>query len=159
MSPVPPCDAYCDNMGIVKHGSSPWIPLKEGQVQADVLNAIKQYIRDLPCDVKYEYVYGHLDNLLRWDQLTLPHKLYVRMDNLAKCALLAALVNKKFIDGEIPFENVSLFCGGKRASSSPTKSIYSWWWVYNTARKLFHSKMIVHKEHFKRIHWDGMDNI
>ena len=96
-------------------------------------------------------MYGHLDNLLRWDQLTLPQKLNVRMDNLAKRALLAALVNEKFINGEIPFENVSLFCGGKRASSSTTKSMYSWW-GYNTERKLFHSKKIVHKEHFKLIH-------
>ena len=51
-----------------------------------------------------------------------------------------------------------MFYGGKRASASPTKSIYSWW-GYNTARKLFHSKKIVHKEHFKLIHWDGMDKL
>jgi len=71
--------AYCDNTGVVKHGLASQIPLKEGQVQADVLNAIKQYVRELPCDVKYEHIYGrHLDDILRrWDQLTLPQKLNV----------------------------------------------------------------------------------
>ena len=83
---------------------------------------------------------------------------HVRMDNLAKRALLAALVNEKFIDREISFENISLSCEGKRASTSPTKSIYSWW-GYNTARALFHSKKIVHKEHIKLILWDGMDKL
>jgi len=97
-----PVTAYCDNMGVVKH--------KEGQVQADVLNAIKHYVQELPCDVNYEHVYGHLDDIIRWDQLTLPQKFNVRMDNLAsaKRALLAALLNQRFIDREIPFKNISL---------------------------------------------------
>ena len=55
--------AYCDNKGIVIHGSSTK-PLPDKQSQADILRLIKQYIHDLPVKVEYEHVFGHLDDVL-----------------------------------------------------------------------------------------------
>ena len=38
---LPTSNAYCDNMGVVKHGRLPLKPLSEKQVQSDILGHIK----------------------------------------------------------------------------------------------------------------------
>ena len=156
--PYKACQAFCDNKGIVNHGSASDQPLKEKQVHADVISLIKQYTRELPCEVSYEHVYGHLDDILTWEQLTPVQKLNVQMDALAKRALLSSLCNRQFIDVNFPFEQIVLQVGGKKVVSSPTTAIYNWW-GHKTARKLFHSKKIVDKSLFDLIYWPGMDKV
>jgi hypothetical protein len=153
-----PCQAFCDNMGIVKHASRHNSPIGEKQVHADVISLIKQYIRDSNCPISYEHVYGHLDDILQWDQLSDTQKLNVRMDTLAKRALMAAITNRDFITSIFPFEHIVMKCGGQKNHSSPTKAIYRWWGC-NTARRLFHCKDIVKAQYFDYIYWDGMDHL
>ena len=160
--------AHCDNMGIVKHGNAADSPCVEKQVHADLIVLIKKLIRELPCKLTYEHVFGHLDEILRWDQLTYVQKLNVLCDGLAKEALLAAILNRIFIDRGFPFEDIVFSCGrdlphetiassGGRSKivASPTKGLYHWW-GYQTARDFFHSKKIVHIEYFDLINWEGM---
>lgn len=149
--------AYCDNKGIVSHGSNDY-PLPEKQAQSDVLSLIKQYIRTLPVKVVYEHVFGHLDDVLRWDQLTYIQQLNVEMDSLAKRSLLSALVNRRFISNDFPFEDLVLKCGGNKVISSPTKALYRWWGS-NTARVLFHEQGKIDKSLFNLIYWKGMDKV
>ena len=146
---------HCDNMGIVRHGNAADKVCPEQQVQADLLILLKKLIRELPCAFQYEHVFGHLDEVLRWDQLTPIQRLNVLCDTLAKRALMAAIVNRHFIDNTFPFEDITVHCADKKASGSPTKAIYQWW-GYGVARKLFHSKKIVDKSHFDLIHWEGV---
>ena len=147
--------AHCDNMGIVKHGNSPGTPCPEKQVHADLIILIKKLIQGLPCRLEYKHVFGHLDEILRWDQLSLVQKLNVLCDSLAKRALMAAIVNRDFIDSGFPFEDIVMMCGPSKVVSSPVKGIYQWW-GYRVARDFFHSKKIIDKTHFDLIHWEGM---
>ena len=147
--------AHCDNMGIVKHGNAATTTCPEKQVQADVIMLIKKLIRGLPCNLEYEHVFGHQDEILRWDQLSIQEKLNVLCDSLAKRALMAGIVNRDFITSTFPFEDVRLDCSTKKVVGSPTRAIYQWW-GYKTARAFFHSKKIVNKTHFDLIYWEGM---
>lgn len=158
--PYKPCRAYCDNKGIVTHANSCHSPLKEKQSQADVIGLLKQYIRDLVIDVEYEHVFGHMDDVLRWDQLSFIQQWNVLMDGLAKRALLASLLNRNFIDEDLPFESFIVRCGQQKVRSSPVESIYRWW-GYRTARALFHNRKVNRLDHslFDLVYWKGMDKV
>ena len=147
--------AHCDNMGIVKHGNAAESSCPDRQVQADLITLIKKIIRGLPCQLQYEHVFGHQDEILRWDQLSLPEKLNVLCDSLAKRALMAGIVNRDYITNTFPFEDIILQCSNKKVVGQPTKAIYQWW-GYKTARAFFHSKKIVNEAHFDLIYWEGM---
>lgn len=69
--------AHCDNMGIIKHGSAPDVIPPEKQVQVDLIFLIKKLIKELPCEVEYEHVFGHPDKVLTWRQLIPVQKLKV----------------------------------------------------------------------------------
>ena len=152
------CEAFCDNLGVVKHASRPTTSLPEKQVQADVLCLIKHLIRELPFSVNYQHVYGHLDAVLNLSDLTPVQRLNVDMDAAAKSALIEAIATREFISSDFPFEQVTLSCSGIKATGSPTKAIYRWWGS-RTARELFHSKKIVNRDLFDLIHWRGMDKL
>ena len=158
--PYKPCRAYCDNKGIVIHAGNSTSPLKEQQSQADVIGLIKQYIRDLSVDVEYEHVFGHMDDVLRWDQLSFIQQWNVLMDSLAKKALLASLINRHFIEADLPFEPFTIRCGNTKVRSSPLASIYRWW-GYRTARALFHQRKVNRLDHslFDLVYWKGMDKV
>ena len=53
----------------------PESPIKAKQPQADVLRYYKRLVRDAPFKCKMFHVYGHLDDLLAWDELTLEEQI------------------------------------------------------------------------------------
>ena len=152
--------AYCDNKGIVIHATNCTFPLKVKQSQSYVISLIKQYIRDLPILVEYTHVFGHPDDILRWDQLTHVEQLNVLMDSLAKRAPLASIGNRIFIDEDLPFEPFIIRCGQQKVRSSRVDAIYCWW-GYRTARALFHNRMVNRLDHtlFDLVYWQGMDKV
>ena len=70
---------------------------------------------------------SHLDRVLRWDQLTEEQKMNVVVDEIAEKALLAAIVNREFIDTTYPFEEIVLTSNGTKSVGSSTLNIYRWW--------------------------------
>ena len=98
------CRAYCDNKGVVLHCNNPRRKLKERQSQSDLVHLCQQLIRDNNINVDYRHVYGHMDDILNWDKLSLPERLNIVVDKLAEKALLAAMVNKRFVKPFYPFE-------------------------------------------------------
>lgn len=92
----------CDSKGVVIHGNEAFRPLFGKQVQADVLQCMKQYIRENPFEVEYEWVKAHQDDVKGWDDLTLKEKLNCRVDKLAKKALRASLLEDDCITSKIP---------------------------------------------------------
>ena len=119
-------NCYCDNKGVVNHANALKYPLPEKQEQADLLTLLKQYARELSFTVEYEHVYGHMDDIIPWEQLSVPEQLNILMDKYAKDALLRDLANSMFIDQVFPFEQIVISCGNKRASASPMKEIKNW---------------------------------
>ena len=153
-SPYAPVAIKCDNMGVVKHGNAPSCALKEKQAQADVLRVLKLLIDDNPLTVEYEWVASHQDRHKRWAQLTLEEKINVIVDVLAKCALIAGIVERDFISSCFPFEHVRVKLGNRKVTGSPRKAIEDYWGE-RTARDFYHRKHIVNKHEFHLVWWEG----
>ena len=58
---------YCDNRGVLSHGSNPSTSLGENQAQADLLRCLKQLVRENPMDSIFEWVEGHAVERKGWD--------------------------------------------------------------------------------------------
>ena len=86
---ISPVHAHTDNMGVVNHSHSQHLhwTLSDTQPQGDLMRVGKEH-RRIPFCVAYHRVDGHLDRLLRWDQLTRVQQENCRMDVLAKSTLL-----------------------------------------------------------------------
>ena len=151
-------DGYCDNKGVVIHCNDPNRILPEKQSQADLILLCKQLARDLPFRLTYKHVMSHLDKVLRWDQLTEEQQMNVEVDKLAEKALLAAIVNRDFIDMKYPFEEIVLTSNGTKSVGSSTLNIYRWW-GYRIAREFYATKKTgckIRKEDFDLVYWEGL---
>ena len=146
----------CDNNGVVSHGNDPSSPLPEKQVQADVLRCLKQYITDLPVEVVYEWVKAHQDDRKAWDDLTLKEQCNCLADKLAKMALISAILNNEYIDGDFPFELLRVVLGTKKLTSSPKKAFDSFW-GYRCAKNLYSKRGIISRDFFHLVWWTGVE--
>ena len=64
VSRLPISDAFCNNMGVVKHGRLPLKALSEKQVQSDILGHIKYLLRSLPARTQFTHVCAHMKRVL-----------------------------------------------------------------------------------------------
>ena len=83
-------------------------PLPERQSQRDVINLIKQYIRELDFDVHYHHFHAHLNKVMRWDQLMDIQKLIIECNKLANEALLKFILIMHNLQIVHPFFSSSL---------------------------------------------------
>ena len=49
-----------------------------------------------------------MDDILNWDKLSLPERLNIIVDKIAEKALLASMVNKRFVKQVYPFDETGL---------------------------------------------------
>jgi hypothetical protein len=59
-----PLTVGCNNMGMVRHGNSPWYPMLEKQQQSDVLRYFKGLMALSRIGGQMQHVYGHADKYL-----------------------------------------------------------------------------------------------
>ena len=78
---LPKGPAFCDNMGVIKHGSVPNKPLSEKQVQADLFGHMKYLLRNLPINTAFTHIQGHMDEVLELPDMTYEQILQVQMGN------------------------------------------------------------------------------
>ena len=96
----------CDNNTVVHHGNHPRRPMPEKQAQADILRHFKKLVRDAPCPIKFFHVFGHLDQLLAWEELTLEERANVECDKLADTALVDGVESGVYIDRVLPHRSL-----------------------------------------------------
>ena len=79
------CDGYCDNKGVVLHcaGSTKQSKIKPKQSQDNLVRLCKELLSGMSIDVTYRHVKGHMDDILRKDQLSLEESLNLKADELA----------------------------------------------------------------------------
>ena len=66
------CKAYYGDKSIIIHCRNPSRNLKERQNQFDLVLLCQTLICNLDLDINCQHVFGHMDNILNWDQLSLP---------------------------------------------------------------------------------------
>jgi hypothetical protein len=151
-----PLIRLCDNMGVVKHGNTPHLPLKDKQSHSDVVRLFKQLERELPFPRVYEWVEGHADDD-KGRKLTLKERLNTRCDALAKEALMDALYSRSFISSDFPFETVRVKLGPRKVTKSLRPSI-----LHHSSRRIAkqvfgfgpRGSKIINEEQFELIYWD-----
>jgi hypothetical protein len=99
-------------MGVIYHNNDLSRSLPEKQAQADLIRLCREYRRRLGFHVTYNHVDGRLDDVLRWDQLT---------------------VNETYISTVFPHEPIVVNVAGKRVTGSPSAAIGRAW-GYKVAR-------------------------
>lgn len=82
--------------------SEPWKAIKEstilsGNVQADLLGHMKFLFGTLEAKTSFTHVYGHMDNLLEWDNMTTEQQLNICMDKEEENAFEKAVKNNEYI--------------------------------------------------------------
>eukprot|EP00956_Cyclotella_meneghiniana_P003395 scaffold4090_cov21-Cyclotella_meneghiniana.AAC.1 len=103
--PFPVVEIACDNMGVVGHGKNRDRPLKDKQKQADLIRCFRAILAKCTVAIAYAHVYGHQDDKIPWDDLTLQQQLNVLADKLAKDVLDKAVRDNLFISSLFPFES------------------------------------------------------
>jgi hypothetical protein len=149
------CNIYCDNMGVVLHGNTRFKPPPEKQKQADLLLLLRHNLDLLAMDVQYIHVCGHLDDELRFDQLTLPQQLNVMADKLAKDCLLNNIRKSTAHGPTYPNEPTRIWISGRKVTSSIRTALYDAW-GYTTAKHLLNRRKIVSASRFHHIAWDAV---
>jgi hypothetical protein len=154
--PYKPLRCDSDNMGVVIHGNHPSRPLKADQVQADVLRVFKYLVRTNPIQCTLRHVHSHMDKLLEWDQLSFRQQVNCQVDELVQDAILAGVENEIFMHSDLPFEEIRVYAGRDKLTSSPKKELARFW-SYSTARDLYNNRKIVSHRHFHLICWDAVE--
>ena len=143
---------YCDNLGVIHHALHPEFPIKAKQPQADVLTIFTHNLQpQIPWS--YYHVYGHPDDTIKFQYLSLPEQLNVMADKLAKEAILEVAATGQYCKPYFPNENIQVLVNGDKATTS-IKAHLSQVWGRQVAKDLFHCKHIIHKQHFDYSHWD-----
>ena len=145
----------CDNKGVVLHGNSPHRALKEKQAQADVLRVFKRTINEQHFEVKMEWVPSHQDDKISWGQCTLKEKINIKVDKLAKAALIAAIAENEYVDSGFPGEHITISTDGRKVTGS-LKKTFERYWGAKQAHVLYHEESILSGYDFNLIWWDGV---
>jgi hypothetical protein len=111
---IPLVVVVCDNNGVVSHGNEPLCPYLTNQSQADMLCIFKNLISAQPFHVQYKYVQLHADDTKRCQDYSLKEQINIKVDSLAKKALMAAHSTCKCMESAFPNEQIWIFMGGKR---------------------------------------------
>ena len=92
---------YCDNMGVINHATNLSRPLPEKQPQMDALLSFRRQLATIKTKWTYDYVESHLDSTCPLDTLTIPQRLNVWADALAK-------QTPKIHNNKIPWQKYTL---------------------------------------------------
>jgi hypothetical protein len=102
----------CDNNGVVSQGNKPLCPFPTNQSHADILCVFKNLISAQSFHVRYKYMMSHANDTKRWQDCSLNEQIKIKVDNLAKKALMAAHSTGKCIKSAFQNEQFWISMGG-----------------------------------------------
>ena len=106
----------CDNDGMVKHGNALHQTNSSTQTQSEVLRVMKQYIIKQPFRLIFLYVASHCDDTKLWSDCTLKEKMNIKVDSLAKVALMCAHATNEYFDGIFPNKNFWILVNNRKVT-------------------------------------------
>jgi hypothetical protein len=96
----------CDSNGVVSYGNEPLRPFPTNQSQADILCVFKNLVAAQLFRVQYKYVQSHANGIKRWQDCLLKEQINIKVDSLAKKALMAAHSTEECIQSVFPNEQI-----------------------------------------------------
>jgi hypothetical protein len=146
---------FCDNLGVIHHAHNVTRPLQEKQTQTDALLSFRHNLAAVKMKWVYVHVQSHQDDRHSIDTLSVPQKLNVLADSLAKHALVSAHNTQSYSKPEYPGETVRIRLDGCKVTSSVKSALYSSWGS-RIARKFLDKRNLVRESAFHLIHWDNL---
>jgi hypothetical protein len=114
-----PLTMGCNNMGVVRHGNSPWRPILEKQSQSDALRYFKSLMASSRIGGWIQHVYSHADEYLSEAEMSPAQRVNCQADKLATAALIAAVEANEFISSIFLSEKVCIEIARERVTGSP----------------------------------------
>jgi hypothetical protein len=114
-----PLTVGSNNMGVVRHGNSPWHPMLEKQPQSDVLRYFKGLRALSRIGGWMQQVCGHADKYLLEAEMSPAQQVNCRAEKLATAAPIAVVEANEFISSIFPLEKVCVEIAGERVTGSP----------------------------------------
>lgn len=148
----------CDNKTVVYHGNHPRRPMPEKQAQADLLRYYKRLVRDAPYKCQMYHVYGHLDQYLSLDELTIEELTNIECDEEADIALVEGVRLGRYIDRVLPDEDFVVKVDGEKLSG-PTLPAINRHWGRTEAREHYHDQGILDRDLFDEVDWDSTERV
>ena len=147
---------YCDNLGVIHHANNHSINLPEYQTQMDALLSFRRQLNLVKMQWAYKHVQSHQDDTHSINELTIPQRLNVLADAIAKQALKTAHQKQQYSRPEYPGETIRLFVDGQKITSSIKSALYTSW-GNQTARIFLDKQKIVPARHFHLVDWDNIE--
>ncbi len=155
MGPYPVILEDCDNLGVVQHGNTPHCLFSTTQTHADLLRVLKRYIVKQPFLLKFLHVASHADDTKTWESCSLKEKINIKVEHLAKTALICAHATNQYFDGNFPFEEFQISLNGFKVTGNVRPALDDHW-GRATAKYFFNCKGIVSTLDFDTIWWPGV---
>ncbi len=144
-----------DNDGVVKHGNALLRILSSTKTQSEVLGGMIKYITKQPFRLKFMYFAPHCDDTKPWSECTLKERMIVKVNSLAKLALMCAHAMNEYFDGRFPDEDFRIFVADKKVTG-PIRPALEEYWGQEAARHFLDKKRIVSSSEFDCVWWKGM---
>jgi len=127
---VPQVKLRCDNKGALRTSSRTTLRIRASSKCADILRAFRSLHQQIQADIHYGHVSAHMDDILRWDQLTIEQQLNVQCDKLAKQAV-SRVCRSMFSNQQaqlpttdiLPLEHCALMIDGTKMTADPSGSL------------------------------------
>jgi hypothetical protein len=146
---------YCDNLGVIHHANNILRSLPEKQQQADLLLSFRRLLASTQATWTYRHVQSHQDTTYSMDELTIPQRLNVLADAIAKATLIDCYHTNKFNTPEYPGESIRLYIDGHKVASSIKSALYRAWGS-RSAKLLLNKRNIVRARHFHLVDWESL---
>jgi hypothetical protein len=104
------------------------------------------------------HVHGHLDELIRYEDMTPAERLNCDCDKLASSALHDALAAGTFISRHLPDEDLVVLLDGEKVTGSYEKTITRIWGD-KQARLHYHERGIIPLDLFDEVYWHGVEKV
>ena len=145
-------------------GSTKQSKMKPKQSQDDLVRFYKELLRGMSIDVTYHHTKGHMDNILRKDQLSLEESLNVKADELADEALKMAVRENTEMNTDLPYEQIKVINNitGQKAAGLIADNL-SKWCGRRMCRNLFVNRKHIGSKipwaQYENIYWAGMEHV
>jgi hypothetical protein len=103
------------------------------------------------------YVQSHSDDIKEWSACTIKERMNIKVDHLAKTALLHAHTTDKFFNGLFPLDDFVISMDGQKITG-PIKTSLEAHWGRAESKQFFGFKHIIHSSDIGLIWWEGMRN-
>ncbi len=114
MGPYPAIIKDCDNRGVVIHGNAPHQTISSTQTQSDVIRVMNQYMIRQPFRLNFLYDASHCDDTESWSDCTLKERMNIKVNSLAKLALMCAHGTNKYFDGIFPYKDFQILANNRK---------------------------------------------